>query len=123
MPQNRVIIMGAAGRDFHNFNVCFRDNRAYEVVAFTATQILGIAHRIYPPQLAGKSYPDGIPIYPEADLTRLVKELDVNQVVFAYSDVSHEYVMHKASEVMAAGADFRLLGPHGHHAGAQSPRH
>lgn len=111
MPQNRVIIMGAAGRDFHNFNVCFRDNRAYEVVAFTATQILGIAHRIYPPQLAGKSYPDGIPIYPEADLTRLVKELDVNQVVFAYSDVSHEYVMHKASEVMAAGADFRLLGP------------
>lgn len=111
MPQNRVIIMGAAGRDFHNFNVCFRDNRAYEVVAFTATQILGIAHRIYPPQLAGKSYPDGIPIYPEADLTSLVKELDVNQVVFAYSDVSHEYVMHKASEVMAAGADFRLLGP------------
>jgi len=111
MPQNRVIIMGAAGRDFHNFNVCFRDNRAYEVVAFTATQILGIAHRIYPPQLAGKSYPDGIPIYPEADLTRLVKELDVNHVVFAYSDVSHEYVMHKASEVMAAGADFRLLGP------------
>jgi predicted GTPase len=111
MPQNRVIIMGAAGRDFHNFNVCFRDNRAYEVVAFTATQILGIAHRIYPPQLAGKSYPDGIPIHPEADLTRLVKELDVNQVVFAYSDVSHAYVMHKASEVMAAGADFRLLGP------------
>lgn len=111
MPRNRVIIMGAAGRDFHNFNVCFRDNRAYEVVAFTATQILGIAHRIYPPQLAGKSYPDGIPIYPEADLTSLVKELDVNQVVFAYSDVSHEYVMHKASEVMAAGADFRLLGP------------
>lgn len=111
MPQNRVIIMGAAGRDFHNFNVCFRDNRAYEVVAFTATQILDIANRIYPPQLAGKSYPDGIPIYPEADLTRLVKELDVNQVVFAYSDVSYEYVMHKASEVMAAGADFRLLGP------------
>ncbi len=111
MPQNRVIIMGAAGRDFHNFNVCFRDNRAYEVVAFTATQILDIAHRIYPPQLAGKSYPDGIPIYPEADLTRLVKELDVNHVVFAYSDVSHGYVMHKASEVMAAGADFRLLGP------------
>lgn len=111
MPQNRVIIMGAAGRDFHNFNVCFRDNRAYEVVAFTATQILDIANRIYPPQLAGKSYPDGIPIYPEADLTRLVKELDVKQVVFAYSDVSYEYVMHKASEVMAAGADFRLLGP------------
>ena len=111
MPQNRVIIMGAAGRDFHNFNVCFRDNRAYEVVAFTATQILDIANRIYPPQLAGKSYPDGIPIYPEADLTRLVKELDVNQVVFAYSDVSHDYVMHKASEVTAAGADFRLLGP------------
>lgn len=110
MPQNRVI-MGAAGRDFHNFNVCFRDNRAYEVVAFTATQILDIANRIYPPQLAGKSYPDGIPIYPEADLTRLVKELDVNQVVFAYSDVSHDYVMHKASEVTAAGADFRLLGP------------
>jgi len=110
MSPIRTIIMGAAGRDFHNFNVFFRDNPDYEVVAFTATQIPNIEGRLYPPELAGKQYPKGIPIYPESELTRLIKELKVDQVVFAYSDVSHEYVMHKASEVIAAGADFRLMG-------------
>jgi predicted GTPase len=103
--------MGAAGRDFHNFNVYFRENDAYEVVAFTATQIPGIEGRIYPPELAGKNYPNGIPIYPEEDLERLIKEYNVDEVIFAYSDVSHEYVMHKASIVLASGADFRLMGP------------
>ncbi len=111
MPKNRVIIMGAAGRDFHNFNVYFRGNAAYEVVAFTATQIPDIEDRIYPPELAGDSYPDGIAIHPETELPRLIEELRIDQVVFAYSDVSHEYVMHKASQVLASGADFRLLGP------------
>ncbi|MEM2465756.1 MAG: cyclic 2,3-diphosphoglycerate synthase [Candidatus Bathyarchaeia archaeon] len=110
MMKKRVIIMGAAGRDFHNFNVYFRDNDAYEVVAFTATQIPGIEGRIYPPELAGKNYPNGIPIYPEEELARLIRNFDVDQVVFAYSDVSHEYVMHKASIVLANGADFRLMG-------------
>ncbi|MGB9684636.1 MAG: cyclic 2,3-diphosphoglycerate synthase [Candidatus Bathyarchaeales archaeon] len=109
--KTRVIIMGAAGRDFHNFNVYFRDNDAYEVVAFTATQIPGIEGRIYPPELAGKNYPEGIPIYPEEELARLIRENDIDQVVFAYSDVSHEYVMHKASIALANGADFRLMGP------------
>ncbi|MEM2737836.1 MAG: cyclic 2,3-diphosphoglycerate synthase, partial [Candidatus Bathyarchaeia archaeon] len=109
--RKRVIIMGAAGRDFHNFNVYFRNNEVYEVVAFTATQIPGIEGRIYPPELAGKNYPKGIPIYPEDDLEKLIEEYDVDQVVFAYSDVSHEYVMHKASLVLAKGADFRLMGP------------
>ncbi len=107
----RVLIMGAAGRDFHNFNVCFRDDPRYLVVAFTATQIPNIEGRRYPPQLAGERYPDGIPTYAEADLERLIRELDVDQVVFAYSDVSHEYVMHCASRALAAGADFRLMGP------------
>ncbi|RME89769.1 MAG: GTPase [Anaerolineae bacterium] len=107
----RTIIMGAAGRDFHNFNVFFRDNKEYEVVAFTATQIPNIEGRTYPAELAGDLYPNGIPIYPEEDLPRLIKELDVDQVVFAYSDVSHEYVMHKAALVNASGADFRLMGP------------
>ncbi|RLI16441.1 GTPase [Candidatus Bathyarchaeota archaeon] len=107
----KVIIMGAAGRDFHNFNVYFRNNDAYEVVAFTATQIPGIDSRTYPPELAGPNYPNGIPIYPEEELPRLIKEFDVDQVVFAYSDVSHEYVMHKASVALANGADFRLMGP------------
>jgi len=102
--------MGAAGRDFHNFNVCFRDNPAYEVVAFTATQIPNIEGRTYPLELAGKLYPAGIPIYPESELDALIHGLDVDQVVFAYSDVPHEYVMHKASQVLAAGADFRLMG-------------
>lgn len=108
---DRVIIMGAAGRDFHNFNTYFRDNPAYEVVAFTAAQIPDIEGRLYPPGLAGKAYPQGIPIYAEEDLPELIKKHRVDQVVFAYSDVSHEYVMHKASLVLACGADFRLMGP------------
>jgi len=107
----KVIIMGAAGRDFHNFNVYFRGNGAYDVVAFTATQIPGIECRRYPTELAGSKYPHGIPIYPEEELPKLIREHDVGQVVFAYSDVSHEYVMHKASQVLATGADFRLMGP------------
>lgn len=111
MQKIKVIIMGAAGRDFHNFNVYFRNNDAYEVVAFTATQIPGIAERGYPPELAGANYPNGIPIYPEDELPNLTKQHDIDQVVFAYSDVPHEYVMHKASMVLANGADFRLMGP------------
>jgi len=111
MERTRVIIMGAAGRDFHNFNVYFRDNERYEVVAFTATQIPGIEERRYPPVLAGRLYPDGIPIYPEEKLGELIQRHQVEQVVFAYSDVSHLYVMHMASRVHAAGADFRLMGP------------
>jgi predicted GTPase len=107
---NRVVIMGAAGRDFHNFNVYFRHNPDYEVVAFTAAQIPNIHERRYPPELAGQRYPDGIPIYPEAELTDLIRDKQVDQVIFAYSDVSHPYVMHKASQVLAAGADFRLMG-------------
>ncbi|MBI2845536.1 MAG: GTPase, partial [Chloroflexi bacterium] len=110
MP-DRVIIMGAAGRDFHNFNVYFRDNPNYEVIAFTATQIPNIEGRTYPASLAGPLYPQGIPIHPEEDLEDLIAQHKVQQVVFAYSDISHEYVMHKASQVLAAGADFRLLGP------------
>jgi predicted GTPase len=106
----RTLIMGAAGRDFHNFNVFFRDNKDYQVVAFTATQIPNIEGRKYPSALSGVNYPDGIPIYPESELISLIKEFEVDQVVFAYSDVSHEYVMHKASEVLAAGADFLLMG-------------
>jgi predicted GTPase len=111
MVQIKVIIMGAAGRDFHNFNVFFRDNGAYDVVAFTATQIPGIEGRRYPTELAGSKYPNGIPIHPEEELSRLIREHDVDQVIFAYSDVSHEFVMHKASQVLANGADFRLMGP------------
>ena len=111
MVRTKVIIMGAAGRDFHNFNVFFRNNDAYEVVAFTATQIPGIESRRYPPALAGPRYPDGIPIHPENELPELVKKYDVEEVVFSYSDVSHEYVMHRASLVLSCGADFRLLGP------------
>jgi predicted GTPase len=110
MEKIRVIIMGAAGRDFHNFNTYFRDNNQYEVVAFTATQIPNIEGRRYPPELAGSLYPDGILIYSENEIVELIQEYDVDQVVFSYSDVPHEYVMHKASIVIAAGADFRLLG-------------
>ena len=102
--------MGAAGRDFHNFNVFFRDNSDYDVVAFTATQIPDIEGRTYPTELAGKLYPQGIPIFAESDLLRLIREKNVDQVIFAYSDVPHEVVMHKASAVLAAGADFRLMG-------------
>ncbi|MFO8034661.1 MAG: cyclic 2,3-diphosphoglycerate synthase [Candidatus Bipolaricaulota bacterium] len=111
MHSRRVVVMGAAGRDFHNFNVVFRDNDAYEVVAFTATQIPGIEGRRYPPELAGKLYPQGIPIVPEAELGELVRRNEVDAVVFAYSDVSHEHVMDRASTASAAGADFWLLGP------------
>jgi predicted GTPase len=110
MPR-RVLIMGAAGRDFHNFNVVYRDNPDYEVVAFTATQIPFINDRTYPRELAGSRYPNGIRIYDESELTRLIRDERVDDVVFAYSDVSHEYVMHQASEVLAAGANFELLGP------------
>lgn len=110
MAAIKTIIMGAAGRDFHNFNVFFRDNKDYDVVAFTATQIPNIEGRKYPAELAGSLYPKGIPIYPESDLLKLIKEHKVEQVIFAYSDVTHETVMHKASAVNAAGADFRLMG-------------
>ena len=109
--RRNVLIMGAAGRDFHNFNVFYRDNDCYEVVAFTATQIPDIEGRLYPPELAGKLYPKGIPIYGEQELASLIGKLNVDEVVFAYSDVPNEYVMGKAAEVMAAGADFLLLGP------------
>lgn len=112
MSQQSVLIMGAAGRDFHNFNLYFRDNPRYRVVAFTATQIPGIEGRIYPAELAGSLYPQGIPIVEESLLTSLIHEHHIQQVIFAYSDVTHEYVMHKASEVLAAGADFRLMGIH-----------
>jgi predicted GTPase len=110
MSAIRTLIMGAAGRDFHNFNVFFRDNPDYEVVAFTATQIPDIEGRTYPAELAGKLYPKGIPIFAETELLKLIREKKVDQVVFAYSDVPHEVVMHKASAVLAAGADFRLMG-------------
>ncbi|MCC6548685.1 MAG: GTPase [Ignavibacteriaceae bacterium] len=108
--KSRVIIMGAAGRDFHDFNVFFRNNQKYEVVAFTATQIPNIEGRVYPPELAGPDYPKGIPIYEEKDLRNLIAEHKVDQVVFAYSDVRFEYVMNIASMVNACGASFRLLG-------------
>jgi predicted GTPase len=110
MSPIKTLIMGAAGRDFHNFNTFFRGNKDYEVVAFTATQIPDIAGRAYPAALAGDLYPAGIPIYVEEDLAKLIKEHNVEQVVFAYSDVPHEVVMHKASTVNALGADFILMG-------------
>lgn len=109
MRRKKVIIMGAAGRDFHNFNLRFRDNEEFEVVAFTATQIPDIEGRTYPAELAGKLYPKGIPIFAEEGLGELIKKYKIDSVVFAYSDVPHEYVMHKASLVNAAGADFWLL--------------
>jgi len=110
MSKKRVIIMGAAGRDFHNFNVCYRKNPEVEVVAFTAFQIPGIAGRTYPPELAGGLYPDGIPIFDETELPRLIDDLNADQVVFSYSDVAHVEVMHRAALVNACGADFVLLG-------------
>lgn len=103
--------MGAAGRDFHNFNVFFRDNGEYEVVAFTATQIPGIEGRRYPPELAGPRYPEGIPIEPEERLEELIRERGIEIVVFSYSDISHQHVMERAARAVAAGADFWLLGP------------
>ncbi|NOZ63238.1 MAG: GTPase [Calditrichaeota bacterium] len=110
MNRKRILIMGAAGRDFHNFNLRYRDNEEFEVVAFTATQIPDIEGRVYPAELAGKLYPEGIPIHPEEKLAELIKEYKADGVVFAYSDVPHEYVMHKAALVNAAGADFILMG-------------
>ncbi|NQV17728.1 MAG: GTPase [Armatimonadetes bacterium] len=108
--KKKVIIMGAAGRDFHNFNLYYRDNQDYEVLAFTATQIPDIDDRKYPAELAGILYPQGIPIFAEEELVNLIKKFDVDQVVFAYSDVTHERVMHNASIVNAAGVDFVLMG-------------
>lgn len=110
MQRKRILIMGAAGRDFHNFNVVYRDQAQYEVVCFTATQIPDIAGRHYPAPLAGALYPNGIPIYHERELIRLIADEKIEEVVFAYSDVAHEYVMHKASAVLAAGAAFKLIG-------------
>ena len=107
----KLIIMGAGGRDFHDFNVAFRGDPDVQIVAFTAAQIPGIDDRVYPPALAGPRYPDGIPIRPESELTALVREHDVDEVVFAYSDVAHVDVMHHASIALAAGADFTLMGP------------
>jgi len=111
VDKRRAIIIGAAGRDFHNFNTFFRDNEEYEVVAFTATQIFDIAGRKYPAELAGKLYPNGIPVYQEKDLSKLIKDLKVDVCVFSYSDVSHQHVMTVAAIVEAAGASFMLLGP------------
>jgi predicted GTPase len=110
MEEKKIVIMGAAGRDFHNFNVHFRDRDDCHVVAFTATQIPGIDDKRYPPELAGNRYPEGIPILPEDELGTIIKEHDVEEVVLSYSDISHEEVMHKASTVLSLGADFRLLG-------------
>ena len=109
--RTRIVIMGAAGRDFHNFNMVYRDDRHSEVVAFTATQIPEIAGRSYPPSLAGKYYPHGIPIIEETKLEELCKDQNIDLVVFAYSDITHDRVMHKASIALASGADFLLLGP------------
>lgn len=111
MERKRVVILGAAGRDFHDFNMVYRDNPKYEVVAFTATQIPGIASRVYPKELAGKLYPKGIPIYAEEDLPEIVKKFKVDKVILAYSDLPYFHVMHKASQVLALGADFGFLGP------------
>ena len=111
MSKIKVLIMGAAGRDFHNFNVYFRNNKNYEVVAFTATQIPDIAGRKYPAELSGPLYPEGIPIYSEEELPNLIREKQIDQVILAYSDLPHQYVMDKASIVLANGADFRLMGP------------
>jgi predicted GTPase len=111
MGRTRVVIAGAAGRDFHNFNLVYRGRPDVEVVAFTATQIPNIDGRVYPAELAGELYPDGIAIVPESELVALVREREVDQVVFSYSDVTHEHVMHVGSRVLAAGADFLLLSP------------
>jgi predicted GTPase len=112
MARTRVLIAGAAGRDFHNFNLVYRDRPEYEVVAFTATQIPNIDGRRYPAELAGSIYPDGIPILPESALEELIREHEIDSVVFAYSDVTHEHVMHIGSRSLAAGASFHLISPH-----------
>jgi predicted GTPase len=112
MVRRRVLIAGAAGRDFHNFNLVYRGRPEYEVVAFTATQIPNIDGRVYPAELAGDLYPEGIPIRPEAELADLIRDRQIDEVVFSYSDVTHEHVMHVASRALAAGAAYRLLSPH-----------
>src|ERR687895_842422 len=112
MTRARVLIAGAAGRDFHNFNLVYRGRDEYEVVAFTATQIPNIDGRVYPAELAGDLYPEGIPIRPEAELAGLIREQRIDEVVFSYSDVTHQHVMHVASQALAAGASFKLLSPH-----------
>ena len=112
MNRRRVVILGAAGRDFHNFNLVYRGRPEFEVVAFTAAQIPNIEGRVYPAALAGELYPEGIPIRPEAELADIIREHEVDEVVFAYSDVTHEHVMHLASRALAAGASFPLLSPH-----------
>ena len=109
--KRRILIAGAAGRDFHDFNTFFRGNEDFQVIAFTATQIPNIDGRLYPPELSGPQYPQGIPIHPESDLVELIEKENIDEVVFSYSDVSHEHVMHLASKTLAAGADFRFLGP------------
>src|SRR5881394_2691908 len=111
MNRTRVLIAGAAGRDFHNFNLVYRGREEYEVVVFTATQIPNIDGRVYPPELAGELYPAGIPILPESALEQLIREHEIDEVVFAYSDVTHEHVMHIGSRALAAGASFRLISP------------
>ncbi len=111
MKKTRIIIMGAAGRDFHNFQVCYKNDPSVEVVAFTAAQIPGIENRIFPAALSGPLYPQGIPIFPEGELPRIIQKYQIEQVVFAYSDISHTEVMHRASLVMALGLDFAFLGP------------
>lgn len=121
MQKRRVMIMGAAGRDFHNFNTFFKGSEQFEVIGFTATQIPDIADRKYPSILAGENYPEGIPIYREEELTHLIKEKSIDLVVFAYSDVSHQYVMDSASKASAAGADFMLLGPKSTQIKSQKP--
>lgn len=110
MQRRKILIMGAAGRDFHNFNTYYRNNEAFEVVAFTATQIPAIENRKYPAELAGRLYPQGINIYPESDLVDLIKKLSVDEVVFAYSDVPYDYIMSRSAMVNASGADFTMLG-------------
>jgi predicted GTPase len=111
MDKTRIIIMGAAGRDFHNFQVCYRDNPSFEVVAFTATQIPGIENRTFPPELSGPLYPQGIPIFPEEKISEIIRNHRVQQVVFSYSGIAHVEVMHRASLALSLGADFVLLGP------------
>src|SRR5947208_13907395 len=111
MQRTRVLIVGAAGRDFHNFNLVYRGREEFEVVGFTATQIPNIDGRVYPAELAGELYPEGIPISPESELEELVRMHDVDEVVFAYSDVTHEHVMQLGSRANAVGASFRLISP------------
>jgi predicted GTPase len=111
ISKQRIVIAGAAGRDFHDFNAVYRENKDFEVVAFTATQIPNIEGRLYPPELAGELYPDGIPIYPESELENIIRSEEIDQIVFSYSDVSHEHVMHLASKTLSNGPDFVMLGP------------